>query len=378
MPARRIVRTLAYVWAAPTTSVGLAAGAITLASGGRVQIRSGALEFHGGFARWFLERRVVGAAAMTLGHVILGRDRECLDACRDHEQAHVRQVERWGVAFLPAYVAASILAQARGQHYYLDNWFERDARERCGERLYRDMMETEPPAHQETHFTASESVRDVVIGMADGLTVPFAIAAGLTGNAATAVTTTIVTVGLAEIAAGSIAMGLGGYLAARSDAEHYQSERAREEREVVEVPDVERAEVAELFRSYGLNDRQIEPILRAFEADPKSWVDFMMRYELGLEPPRAGRAWQSAATIAGAYIAGGMIPLLPYMILTDARRAVLVSVAVTMTALCGFGYLKGRFTGTRPLRSALHTAVIGGLAAAAAFLIAGAFSPEPH
>ncbi len=391
MPARGIVRALVYVWAAPTTLVGLTAGAITLASGGRVQIRSGALEFHGGFARWFLERRVVSASAMTLGHVILGRDPECLDSCRDHEQVHVRQVERWGVAFLPAYVVASIVAQARGRHYYFDNWFERDARQRCGEELFWGMVpprtidrgaslveKTSPPPHREAHFTASESVRDVVIGMADGLTVPFAIAAGLTGNAATAVTTTIVTVGLAEIAAGSIAMGLGGYLAARSDAEHYQSERAREEREVSELPDSERAEVAELFRSYGLNDRQIEPILHAFEADPKAWVDFMMRYELGLEEPQPGRAWKSAATIAGAYIAGGMIPLFPYMILADARRAVLVSVAVTMTALAGFGYLKGRSTGTRPLRSALHTAVIGGLAAAAAFLIAGAFSPEPH
>ena len=232
------MRTLAYVWAAPTTSVGLAAGAITLASGGCVQIRSGALEFHGGFARWFLERRVVGAAAMTLGHVILGRDRECLDACRDHEQAHVRQVERWGVAFLPAYVAASILAQARGQHYYLDTTGLEPRRppSRCGERLFRDMMDPKAPEHQETHFTASESVRDVVIGMADGLTVPFAIAAGLTGNAATAVTTTIVTVGLAEIAAGSIAMGLGGYLAARSCMPSITRANARaKSREVVEA-----------------------------------------------------------------------------------------------------------------------------------------------
>jgi hypothetical protein len=130
---RRVIRTLAYAWAAPTTVVGLTAGALTLASGGRVQRRRGALEFHGGFASWFLERRMVSASAMTLGHVILGRCPRCLDDCREHEQAHVRQVERWGAAFLPAYFLASAWAWSRGQHYYLDNWFERDARRACGE-----------------------------------------------------------------------------------------------------------------------------------------------------------------------------------------------------------------------------------------------------
>ncbi len=227
--------------------------------------------------------------------------------------------------------------------------------------------------HVERHFTASEFVRDVVIGMSDGLTVPFALAAGLTGMASIQ-TRLIVTAGLAEIAAGSIAMGLGGYLAARSDAEHYENERDREEREVVEVPHIERAEVAELFRDYGLGEQHIEPILDAFEANPKAWVDFMMRYELGLEAPDPGRAVKSASTIAGAYIAGGLIPLAPYMAMTDAHTAVIYSVVVTLIALTVFGYIKGRFTGTRPFRSALQTAVIGGLAAAAAFLIAHVFS----
>jgi len=122
-----------YLWAAPTTAVGLMAGGLALASGGRVQVERGALEFHGGFARWMLERRVVRASAMTLGHVILGRDLRCLESCRDHEQAHVRQVERWGGLFLPAYVFASFWAWSRGRHYYLDNWFEVDARRACGE-----------------------------------------------------------------------------------------------------------------------------------------------------------------------------------------------------------------------------------------------------
>jgi hypothetical protein len=125
-------RLIRYTWAAPTTLVGLVAGVIALCSGGKVQRRQGALEFHGGFARWLAD--VVGFAAMTLGHVIIGRDPWSLDFCRDHEQAHVRQVELWGIAFIPAYLLASLLAWTRGEHYYRDNWFERDARRACGER----------------------------------------------------------------------------------------------------------------------------------------------------------------------------------------------------------------------------------------------------
>lgn len=226
--------------------------------------------------------------------------------------------------------------------------------------------------HVERHFTASEFVRDVVIGMSDGLTVPFALAAGLSG--AVADTWIIVTAGLAEVAAGSIAMGLGGYLAARGDAEHYAAEKQREWREVETVPDVELAECAELFQGYGLSPENIAPILAAFEANPDAWVDFMMRYELGLEEPNPKRALTSAATIAGSYIAGGLIPLAPYMVLADRFKAQLGSVAVTLTALMVFGYVKGRFTGTRPIRSAMQTTLIGGVAAGAAYLIAKAFS----
>lgn len=394
MPVRRATRVLLYIWAAPTTAVGLTAGLLTLTSGGRVQRRSGALEFHGGFARWLLERSVVQASAMTLGHVIIGRDERCLDSCRDHEQVHVRQVERWGGLFIPAYVVASVAAWAQGEHYYYDNYFERDARHRSGEepaghrkrrrRPRRKTHQNDPPRslmlgphaphspHVEKHFTASESVRDIVIGMSDGLTVPFALAAGLTGTAIG--TGIIVTAGLAEIAAGSIAMGLGGYLAAKSDAEHYQSERLREEREVVELPHKERQEVAELFEGYGLSPAHIAPILDAFESNPEAWVDFMMRYELGLDEPDPKRAFTSAGTIAGAYIAGGLIPLAPYMMTSDAKQAAIVSVVVTLIALTIFGYIKGRFTGTRPFRSAFQTAIIGGIAAAAAFGIARVFS----
>lgn len=226
--------------------------------------------------------------------------------------------------------------------------------------------------HVERHFTAGETVRDLVIGMSDGLTVPFALAAGLSG--AVASTRIVVTAGLAEVAAGSIAMGLGGYLAARSDAEHFASERARETREVAELPDVEAAEVAEVFQSYGLTVEESAPIVQALRARPEAWVDFMMRFELGLEAPEPQRALTSALTIAGAYIAGGLLPLAPYMLLGNAATALQVSVVVTLVALFAFGYVKGRFTGAKPLRSAAQTALIGGLAAGAAFLIARAIS----
>ena len=228
-------------------------------------------------------------------------------------------------------------------------------------------------AHVERHFTASELVRDIVIGMSDGLTVPFALAAGLSGIA-TATTSVVVTAGLAEIAAGSIAMGLGGYLAAKSDAEHYASEKTREEAEIITLPHVEREEVAEVFREYGLEPVHIEPILQAFEKNHPAWVDFMMRFELGLEEPNPRRALQSATAIAGAYIAGGMIPLAPYMAVNNTRDGLFLSIAVTAIALFVFGYIKGHFTGTRPIRSAMHTTLVGGLAAAAAFLIAQRFS----
>jgi VIT1/CCC1 family predicted Fe2+/Mn2+ transporter len=215
-------------------------------------------------------------------------------------------------------------------------------------------------------------VRDVVIGMSDGLTVPFALAAGLSGAIDT--THIIVTAGLAEIAAGSIAMGLGGYLAAKSDAEHYESEREREILEVKEKPEAEAAEVAEVLATYGLPFEESKPVVDALRKKPDAWVDFMMRFELGLEEPDPKRALVSAATIAGAYIAGGFIPLGPYVFLSKASSALLASVAITLCALGVFGYVKGRFTGTRAFRSAVQTVLIGGLAAGAAFLIARAIS----
>lgn len=222
--------------------------------------------------------------------------------------------------------------------------------------------------HVERHFTSGPTVRDIVIGMADGLTVPFALAAGLSG--AVDASKIVIVAGLAEIAAGSIAMGLGGYLAARSDAEHYASERLREHREVTTRPHDEVREVEEVFAAYGLSQDEVAPIVAAFQQHPESWVDFMMRFELGLEKPQGSRAYKSAATIAGAYIVGGFIPLAPYFFTRQAGEALLVSASITAVALAGFGYIKGHFTGARPLRSALQTLGIGGAAAAAAFEIA--------
>src|SRR5712691_162350 len=230
--------------------------------------------------------------------------------------------------------------------------------------------------HIERHFTASEVVRDIVIGMSDGLTVPFALAAGLTGGLAGQPnpTSIIVTAGLAEIAAGSIAMGLGGYLAAKSDAEHYAKEREREKREVAEIPHEEMKEVAEVFEEYGLTREETRPLVEALRKHPKKWIDFMMRFELGLEKPDPKRAVTSALTIGGAYIAGGIIPLAPYIVTTNASVALLFSITVTLLALLVFGFIKGRFTGTRPMRSALQTALIGSAAAGAAFMIARAIA----
>lgn len=226
--------------------------------------------------------------------------------------------------------------------------------------------------HAEKHFTGTALVRDVVIGMSDGLTVPFALAAGISG--AVSSSHIVVVAGLAEIVAGSIAMGLGGYLAAKSDAEHYESERKREESEIVKLVDDEIKETRDIFQSYGLTEEETVPVVASLQKRPTSWVDFMMRFELGLERPDPRRALTSATTIAGAYVAGGFIPLSPYMLFHTASQAFWYSVLVTLVALAVFGYIKGRFTGAKPLRSGFQTVVIGGVAAGAAYLIAKAIS----
>ncbi len=229
--------------------------------------------------------------------------------------------------------------------------------------------------HIEGHFESSESVRDVVIGLSDGLTVPFALAAGLSGAVSSA--HIIVLAGLAEIAAGSIAMGLGGYLAARGDAEHYASELKREQTEVITRPDDEAEEIYQIFDQYSVPREAAAPVLAALQQNHPAYVDFMMRFELGLEKPEDNRAHRSALTIAASYIAGGLVPLLPYMfvntsssLIPTTAAALKLSVLITLLALALFGALKGRLLGTGALRSALQTTLIGGAAAAAAYTLA--------
>ncbi|KAF7132270.1 hypothetical protein RHSIM_Rhsim09G0088200 [Rhododendron simsii] len=224
--------------------------------------------------------------------------------------------------------------------------------------------------HTEKHFTAGEIVRDIIIGVSDGLTVPFALAAGLSG--ANAPSSIVLTAGIAEVAAGAISMGLGGYLAANSEADHYMRELKREQEEIIAVPDTEAAEVAEILSEYGIEPHEYRPVVNALRKNPQAWLDFMMKFELGLEKPNPRRAVHSALTIAFAYIIGGIVPLSPYMFIPEATKAVVGSVIVTLIALLIFGYAKGRFTGNQPIKSALQTALIGAIASAAAFGMAKA------
>jgi VIT1/CCC1 family predicted Fe2+/Mn2+ transporter len=212
--------------------------------------------------------------------------------------------------------------------------------------------------HAEKHFEAPELIRDIVIGMSDGLTVPFALAAGLSGSVSS--TNLVVIAGMAEIAAGSIAMGLGGYLAARTDREHYLNELERERREIIEVPEREKEETAVALKEWGLPPEVIKPAVEAISKDPNRWVDFMMKYELGLEEPDPKRARNSSLTIGLSYIVGGLVPLLPYVFVRQATAALLVSVVVTLIALFAFGFVKGKFTGSKPWKSAAQTTLVGG------------------
>lgn len=222
--------------------------------------------------------------------------------------------------------------------------------------------------HREAHFTGSATVRDVVIGMSDGLTVPFALAAGLSGAVDNSFV--VLVAGIAEMAAGSMAMGLGGYLAARSEADTYHSELAREHTEVQSVPEVEAQEVRDIFRGYGLDGTALESAVQAVRSSPEGWVRFMMREELGLEEPDPKRAPRSAATIGLSYIAGGLLPLSPYALGLPLSVAFFWSIGVTLLALLAFGAAKARFTGVPMLRGALQTAVVGGAAAAVAYALA--------
>lgn len=226
--------------------------------------------------------------------------------------------------------------------------------------------------HPEDHLTSSAVLQDIVIGLSDGLTVPFALAAGLSG--AVDSSALVITAGLAEVVAGSIAMGLGGYLAGRTEIEHYDAELAREHREVQEVPETERAEVDELLAEMGLSAATREAAVRELTSNPEQWVHFMMKYELGLEKPDPKQAPKSAATISLAYAVGGLIPLSAYFLTETPSEGLLWSAIITLVCLLLFGYFKSRMTGQPPVWGALKMAGTGALAAAAAFFVARQFS----
>ena len=225
--------------------------------------------------------------------------------------------------------------------------------------------------HFEEHLQSSDLLRDVVIGMSDGLTVPFALAAGLTG--AVASSSIVVIAGIAEIVAGSIAMGLGGYLAGRTEQDHYSSELKREFDEVERVPEMEKKEVKEFFQNIGLSEELQTQATEEIAKDKKQWVDFMMKFELGLDKPDPKRATKSALNIGISYAVGGIIPLSPYFFLEDSREALKFSVIATLICLFIFGYFKSKITGVPVLSGALKVMLIGALAAAAAFGVAMLF-----
>jgi len=234
---------------------------------------------------------------------------------------------------------------------------------------WRDGLPPPPPGPApEAHFAGSQTVRDIAIGMADGLTVPFALAAGLAGVVAS--NPLIVTAGLAAIAAGGVATGMGAYLAARTDTDHYAAERRREMQETFDWPDRERWEVLAILHRQGLRGDILAGATDAICADRERWVDFMMRFELELSEPEPGRAQRSAIAIGGAYLVGGLIPLSPYVFLSETSPALLVSSVMTAIALTVFGWLKARAMGLPPGRGALHTLGIGGAVAAVAVLVA--------
>jgi VIT1/CCC1 family predicted Fe2+/Mn2+ transporter len=227
-------------------------------------------------------------------------------------------------------------------------------------------------SHKEEHLGSSVFITDIVIGMSDGLTVPFALAAGLSG--AVLSNAVVITAGIAEIVAGSIAMGLGGYLAGKTAQEHFQSELKREYDEVENIPEKEKEEVKLVFAQYGLNELTQNIIADELAKDKDKWVDFMMKYELGLEKPDANRARNSAATIGISYIIGGLIPLLAYFFTQTPFQGLLISALLTVICLFLFGYFKSKVTGQPPLKGALKVTLIGVTAAAAAFLVAKTFN----
>jgi vacuolar iron transporter family protein len=222
--------------------------------------------------------------------------------------------------------------------------------------------------HHEEHFTSSAIIRDIVIGMADGLTVPFALAAGLSG--AVASNGIIITAGIAEVVAGSIAMGLGGYMAGKTEVEHYESELRREYDEVERVPERELAEIEDFLAEYGISPKLQKEVAHELSQDKDKWVDFMMKFELGMDRPDPNQATKSALNIGFSYVVGGIVPLIGYFVTKNPLDGLKVSATITILFLFVFGYIKTKLTGHSPFIGALKMVLIGVLASTAAFFIA--------
>ncbi|KAJ1552548.1 hypothetical protein HK405_010911, partial [Cladochytrium tenue] len=257
----------------------------------------------------------------------------------------------WGAAGAPrrssadedsaATPVASVVAAAAGPSS--SSYAAVDVDEESGS-MTSKMSHRSSYAHDEPHFAGAEIVRDVIVGLSDGLTVPFALAAGLASLGSSRI---VVTAGFAEIVAGAISMGLGGYLAGKSEIEHYESEREREFREVAEIPEEEEQEIVDIFAPYGLDRKACEPMLVLLRANPEKWVDFMMKFELSLERPDSSRSWISAVTIGSSYFIGGLVPLIPYIMNDDAMAAFYISIVMTLSVLLAFGYAKAIVLGVR-------------------------------
>ncbi|KAI8639543.1 Ccc1 family [Parasitella parasitica] len=239
----------------------------------------------------------------------------------------------------------------------------------------RHSHEYAPYQHLEQHFESAEIVRDTIIGLSDGLTVPFALAAGLSSLGSSKI---VIYGGAAELVSGAISMGLGGYLAARSEIDHYRTERQREEREVEECPQDEEDEIVDILEPYGLDRETIQPLIERLKRDPQKFVDFMMKFELNLEMPDPRRSWISALTIGLSYFIGGLIPLLPYCFFEDSMFALYISVAVTFLTLLVFGYIKSRLVNPNgAVWGAVQTLLIGAIAAGASYGIVYLLPQEP-
>jgi len=230
--------------------------------------------------------------------------------------------------------------------------------------------------HTEKHLKSSDFITDIVIGMSDGLTVPFALAAGLSG--AVSSNAIVITAGIAEIVAGCIAMGLGGYLAGKTELDHYQSELKREFTEVDDLPEKEMQEVKEVFAEYGIDEEGQTLLAKQLSKNKTKWVDFMMKFELGLDEPNPNRARNSALTIGLAYFVGGLLPLMAYFFTPTPHEGLFVSAIITTLCLFVFGYFKSKITGQSPFKGALKVTSIGLLAAAAAYFVAVVFNTLFH